>query len=459
MEEIQPPPHSKEAEEYLLSMIFQRDEDLAEAIDLGLRPKHFYTSTNGVLFDEAVQVFSGGSGIVVEEFISGMQKAGKLDSIGGLSQFLEVTRNVISSRSVKYWVDEIIDRYHRRQLVELSENAANCAGNLDLTPHSIAAGLSNRALDVINEHEKPITLLSAADEALALVDRIVSGEATQDELGVPTPIDAINRFLGMPRPGELITIAARPGGGKSTMMRALIRHIAENSGRALYCSREMPMKELVTVFAQERSCVSWRHVRGGDALPNHITKFKKGIEDIGKMGKNLIINDRDRTVDQLIARIAANARNDDPLKAVAVDYLQRYDAQQRREETRDVAIGRFTMALKDSAITNNLTVFLGAQIGRGSERENRAPRLSDLRESGNIEQDSDRVWFLWIPDKTPEGGHQDPNDQDAPVVYVQLLQAKGRGDGLGMINLAFHRRITTFTEWKDYTKNSAMSLT
>ena len=166
------------------------------------------------------------------------------------------------------------------------------------------------------------------------------------------------------------------------------------------------------------------------------------------MGRNLIINDRDRTIDQVVARIAAGCRSDEPLLAVAVDYLQRYDVQQARGETRDIAIGRATMALKDSAIQNKLTVFLGAQIGRGSERENRAPRLSDLRESGNIEQDSDRVWFMWIPDQTPEGGAQDPNDQDVPVVYVQLLQAKGRGDGLGKINLAFHRRLTTFTEWK-----------
>lgn len=447
------PIYSEEAEKYLLSMIFLQDKDLAEAIDLGLRPKHFHDDANAALYDEAVQMFSLGEGIVLEEFISSMQKGGKLDKIGGLGKFAEVTGEIISSKSVKYWVDEIVDRYHRRQLIELSQKSAECAQDLDVSPNTIAASLSNRALDVINEHEKPITLQSAAEDALALVDRIQSGEATEQELGMPTPIDAINRFLGMPRPGELITIAARPGGGKSSMMRALIRHIAENYGRALYLSREMPMKELVMVFAQERSCVSWRHVRDGDALDNQVAKFKEALEDIGKMGRNLIINDRDKTVDQLVARIAAGARSDDPLRAVAVDYLQRYDAQQQRGETRDMAIGRFTMAMKDAAITNNLTVFLGAQIGRGSERENRAPRLSDLRESGNIEQDSDRVWFMWIPDKTPEGGMQDPNNQDAPVIYVQLLQAKGRGDGLGLINLAFHRRITTFTQWRDLTKS------
>ena len=442
------PVNSPEAEKYLLSMIFQRDADLAEAIELGLCSKHFYDKENATLFDEAVKVFSSGKGIVVEEFIASLQKQERMDAIGGMAKFAEVTGEIISSNSVKYWVGEIVDRFHRRRLIDLANRSAEAATDLEITPHVVAASLSNRALDVINEQEKPVTLSEAAKEALALVERIEAGEVEERDLGLPTPIDSINRFLGMPRQGELITIAARPGGGKSSMMRALIRHIAENFGRALLCSREMPIVELLPILAQERSRVSWRQVRDGSALPEHVKRFKQGIDDVGKMGRNLIINDRDRTIDQVVARIAAGCRSDEPLLAVAVDYLQRYDVQQARGETRDIAIGRATMALKDSAIQNKLTVFLGAQIGRGSERENRAPRLSDLRESGNIEQDSDRVWFMWIPDQTPEGGAQDPNDQDVPVVYVQLLQAKGRGDGLGKINLAFHRRLTTFTEWK-----------
>ena len=453
---METPPNSTEAERYLLSMCFQRDCDLAEAIDLSLRGKHFYESSSGTLFDAAVEAFAVSGGIVIEEFITDIQKSGKLDEIGGMPNFAQITGEIISSRSVKYWVGEIKDRYYRREIMSLCANASACALDLEVSPHTVAAGGSNRLLDVINEQEKPITLTTAVDEAMAMIDRIASGEVIEGELGIPTPIDSINRFFGMPRPGELITIAARPGGGKSSLLRGLIRHIAEQLGRSLFFSREMPMTELVTIFAQEASGISWRDVRDNHAMPNQIDKFKKGLERVKGLGNRIIINDRDKTVDQLIARIAASSRAEEPLKAVAVDYLQRYDPQQKhKSETRDIAIGRFTMALKDSAIQHNVPVFLGAQIGRGSERESRAPRLSDLRESGNIEQDSDRVWFLWIPDKTPEGAHQDANDQGLPVLYVQLLQAKGRGDGLGKIDLAFHRKITTFGEWRDWSKGIA----
>ena len=140
-------------------------------------------------------------------------------------------------------------------------------------------------------------------------------------------------------------------------------------------------------------------------------------------------------------------RADRPLKAVAVDYLQRYDPQQQKGENRDIALGRFTMAMKDMAMQHNLPVFLAAQIGRDVEKSRRAPMVSDLRESGNIEQDADRVWLLWIPNTTPDGAPQDPDDELCSELYVEMIQAKGRSDGRGKIGLRFQRKFTRFTNW------------
>lgn len=443
-------PTPLDAERYLLSMMFSNTEDVAAAIHEGLSPQHFSDGRTRAIYTAAIQSFSDTDTLEPHEFATTHGKTGALErDMGGMKFFLEITGEIISSSSVSFWVNEIKDAYLRRQLEKAADMTKEHVKNMELTPQSIAAALSNKALDLINEQEKPMTLSAAAEAAEALLDNIIAGTIGEHDLGLPTPIDSINRFLGMPRPGELITIAARPGGGKSSMLRALTRHIAENVGRTLFFSREMPMDELVYVFAQEASRVSWRLIRKNEAPKDHVERFRQGIRRIKGLGRNLTINDRDRTLDQLIARIAASARSEDPLRCVAVDYLQRYDPQQQRGETRDVAIGRFTMALKDAAMQHKVPVFLGAQIGRGSERENRQPRLSDLRESGNIEQDSDRVWLMWIPDMTPDGAPQDPNDQTLPIVYVELIQAKGRGDGQGKIKLAFHRQHTTFTEWRD----------
>lgn len=430
----------------MLSMCFSYDDDLAKAVELGLQPHHFSSIEAQTMFAAMIEDFMADGSLEAHVFMARHRKDGSLALMGGEAEFAKLTGEYVNTENVEFWVEEIREGYQRRNLKKVLADAGKALDDPAISVKSVASAMSNRALDSLNEQEKPQTLSASVDEVEEQLDAIISGTLKEEDLGCPTPIAAINANLGIPRPGELITIAARPGGGKSSMMRGIIRHIAENMGRALFLSREMPLDELTRVFAQETSGVSWKYVRENLAPDSHIKRFREGLAHVKKLDGNLIINDRDRTVDQITARIAASARHERKLQAVAVDYLQRYDPQQRKGETRDVAIGRFTMALKDAAVTHKLPVFLGAQLGRGSERENRQPRLSDLRESGNIEQDSDRVWFLWIPDNTPKGDPQDPNI--SPIIHVKLIQAKGRGDGMGTIDLAFHRKFTTFKEWK-----------
>jgi len=109
-----------------------------------------------------------------------------------------------------------------------------------------------------------------------------------------------------------------------------------------------------------------------------------------------------------------------------------------------MAIGRMTMALKDLAVSLKIPVILLAQLGREVEKENRIPRLSDLRESGNIEQDADRVIFIHAPDENQDGSKQDLTDQTLQRIEVQIVQAKGRSDGVASIGMSFHRPTTTF---------------
>jgi replicative DNA helicase len=103
-----------------------------------------------------------------------------------------------------------------------------------------------------------------------------------------------------------------------------------------------------------------------------------------------------------------------------------------------------TMALKDLAVSLKIPVILLAQLGREVEKENRVPRLSDLRESGNIEQDADRVIFIHAPDQKEDGSTQDLNDQSVSRIEVNIIQAKGRSDGVATLTMSFHRPTTTF---------------
>ena len=210
-------------------------------------------------------------------------------------------------------------------------------------------------------------------------------------------------------------------------------------------SREMTVKQIAPLFAQSNTGISWREILNQRVSHADMASFADELKRIRTLGVD--VYDRDRTLSHIVTRAKAYAQITKP-KAIAIDYLQRYDAQQDRGETRDMALGRFTMAMKDLAIELEVPIILLAQLGRSVERENREPRMSDLRESGNLEQDADRIIFLNAPDHRPDGTMQQLTDNDMRFVYVDAIQAKGRSDGTGRCGMMFDRPITKFLPYQ-----------
>ena len=204
----------------------------------------------------------------------------------------------------------------------------------------------------------------------------------------------------------------------------------------------MPIAQLAPLFAQITSGVSWRTVRRKLAMDSDNAKFKQGLVSVAQ-NKNLLVFDKDRTLSQITARIEA-IKAFNPPKAIIVDYLQLYVPPHGKGETRDIAIGQATLAFKDLAVSLGIPVVLLAQVSRDVEKENRIPRLSDLRESGNIEQDADRVIFIHAAEEKEDGGTQDLTDQSIQRLEVNIVQAKGRSDGVASLTMSFHRPTTTF---------------
>lgn len=439
--------HAIEFEEYLISScLLSGGSNIARAIELGVREDSFYNQKHSTLWREMINLYLSGDKVEIEVLVGEMGKTGTLEEVGGLPFLIEISGRVPTSMNLDYYCEVVIDRQRRRNVQKIIDGAAEAVRDLTATPEIIAAGISNRVLDTINEQAKALTLAGAAKQAIEYIEHLEAGTLPEEAKGISMPISDINQVFGEVMPGELVVIGARPGCGKSSLLRGICWHIAQAYGDTILYSREMQVSGLPQLFAQQLCGISWRDVRRGQATRDQLQRFKEAVVKVSQ-NKHLIINDRDRTLDQLVARVAANMRADRPLKAVAVDYLQRYDPQQQKGENRDIALGRFTMAMKDMAMQHNLPVFLAAQIGRDVEKSRRAPMVSDLRESGNIEQDADRVWLLWIPNTTPDGAPQDPDDELCSELYVEMIQAKGRSDGRGKIGLRFQRKFTRFTNW------------
>lgn len=439
-------PHSIEAERTVLScIVLDGPTYLIKALDYKVQPEWFYHLPHKKIWSSIMACHAHGRPFDAHILCEEMRKAGSLDSVGGVAGFSEATgylEHGPTGITYAYSLDQLRELYQLRQIALISEETREAALVRKASLDDFVAKIG-RVLALKNATNVTKSLAQAASDCIGKVADILAGKETEENAGLEWPWSDWDKDMGKATAGELIIIAARPGRGKSSCARQIAWHWANKHGNVLLFSREMPIEQLAPLFAQVRSQVSWRLIRRNQVMDADAKRFTRGLEEVAAL-KTLSVFDQDRTLSQITARVEA-CKAFMPIKAIIVDYLQRYDPQQERGETRDIAIGRMTMALKDLAVSLKIPVILLAQLGREVEKENRLPRLSDLRESGNIEQDSDRVIFIHAPDEKEDGSTQDLNDQSVQRIEVNIIQAKGRSDGVATLAMSFHRPTTTFS--------------
>lgn len=438
-------PQTEEGERAILSCILLDGQtSLAKAIDGKIGEECFYHPIHQKVWRAIQWQHKNNRPLELYALAEELKKAGKLDEVGGLPALAAATSGQPTTAMLEYWIDKV-RQYYVLRAVHASCDRMKAKVETYSGQVEDFVGELNGILSTHHAHNKQKTLEQASNEALEVLARIERGELREEDTGYPWPWpDWDNRF-GRAKPGELIILSARPGMGKSSVMRQILDYWSIK-GNCLLFSREMPVEQIALAMAQTRSGISWKALSRGHAHNDDIADFRAALNYV-RGNKKIDVFDRDRTLAHITTRVKAFAQITKP-RAVFIDYLQRYDPQQDKGETRDIAIGRFTMAMKDIAIEYGIPVVLLAQIGRGVEKEQREPRMSDLRESGNIEQDADRIVFLNAPEHKPDGTMQQLTDNDLKWVYVDAIQAKGRHDGAGRVGMMFNRPITKFEEYK-----------
>jgi replicative DNA helicase len=437
-------PFSEEGERTILSCILMDGQAaLAKAIDAKLSEDSFYDPTYRKVWRAIQWQHKNNKPLELYALAEELKKNGKLEEIGGYPALVDATQASNTTLEYGYWLEKVKHLQVMRDVyascTKMSEKVLARSGSVD----DFVAEM-NGILSSHHATKSQKTVEEAADEAIALVERVERGEFTEKDMGLSFPWPDWDKRFGLAKPGELIIISARPGMGKSSCMRQIADRWSE-LGKVLIFSREMTVEQMTPLVAQTNAEVSFKSILKGHSTMEEMTRFKAELVRI-KGRKTIDVYDRDRTLSHIVTRAKAFAQINKP-KAIFVDYLQRYDAQQERGETRDVALGRFTMAMKDLAIELAIPVVLLAQLGRSVEKENREPRMSDLRESGNLEQDADRIIFLNAPDHKPDGSMQQITDNDVRFIYVDAIQAKGRSDGTGRCGMMFDRPLTKFNSY------------
>lgn len=399
-----------------------------------VKPEMFADPAHGIIFSSILDVHLSGRKVDLVLMCDELGKLGKLKAVGGADYLMALVDGVPNASSAKAYADIIRDRWQRRILVQMVDFIK--ADVADLSKPFDAMTSINRAIVAVGEAQ--------GAGAVLFLNELIS-EAMN--LSIPTTSPVVTRIgkvdanINLFCPGELTIIAARPSVGKSSLMRQMCVNAA-TAGTALVFSLEVTPKVLALQFACEIAGVPYWTYSHGKATEEQMERVAiaasdRALDGIAVYNKtNLSALDISLAVTQLRAK-------GKPISAVFIDYLglMRHD----KAERHDLAVGATTRLLKQIAIERQIPVILLAQLNRdverrGGDKDCDRPRLADLRDSGNIEQDADNVIFLWRKER---------DDQYKTVEPRIFTVAKHRNGQVFEVDLMFDKEKARFYEVND----------
>lgn len=432
-------PHSLEAEEYLLACCLLDGADIvARCLAAKIKPESFYLSTHGLVYETLLALYAENRAIDVCVLAEALKSSKQLDAVGGFAFIAQVSTRIPTTAQAGFFIEKVVELSTLRAIIRAATGAVEECYSFTGGIEEFSAEVQQRiqaatAMHLVTPSKTwPVALQEARAQAAAMISGKDDGVVS---LGLKDLDDAFAKA----RRGELVVLAARPSIGKSSKMRAMALKTAKAGFVTQVHTLEVPSRDVGLQMASSISGISLRGLH--QAHPKDQQDFYAALDGLNI--PSLHVFDNDRSISAIISR--ARAIKPD---AIYIDYLGLIDdCQPRKGETMAQAVGRVTKALKQIAIELNCVVVLLCQLNRSSATENREPRLDDLRDSGDIEQDADRVIFLHLPATNPITNQPQKSTDDpvsSPTFYVNAIQAKGRNVGTGIVGILFKRAVATF---------------
>lgn len=360
----------------------------------------------------------------------------------------ELSRNVSTTARAKFFATRV---RHCEILRQLMREAGAITTNIREAGSGPAedlvreAGARILAIEAQQRNESWAESLAKAD---AEITARVSGQADRTREGALSwGFGDMDRVFGLMQRGEMVVLAARPSVGKSSLARQIALHVAlRQKQQVLFASLEVIGSTLALNFAQTIAGISLRSITSR-SHPKDVEAIRAASKEVAAAPLEVVAAGN-VSLATMQARAEVLRAGQKPPRLVVVDYIGLMpDATPARSENRAQSVGRVSRALKQFALRNDCVVVVLAQLNRDSEKDDRVPRIHDLRESGDIEQDADKIVLLHRPNEDPISGTAQSSTADAdqlPTFYVSAIQAKGRNDGTGSVGLYFRRATATF---------------
>jgi replicative DNA helicase len=441
------PPHSLEAEQSVLgAMLLSERTHYAFVIEEGLRAEDFYRERHRLVYETMLTLFTGGEAIDVVTVVEHLRSRGQLDDAGGQAEIDALTASVPSVGNLRHYAQIVRDRALLRRLLTASYEIQASVHGHEAPPRDLVERAERTVLEVAHDDRQ---------KDFRKVGEVLGGEIRKwQELssegrsltGTPSGFADLDAVTGGFQPGNLIIIAARPAMGKSALVTNMAENVALNKERprpvALF-SLEMSEAELAQRFIASQASIKGDDLRKGRLKDE--AKWKRVLRTAAEYDSAPLFVDDSSDVGLMDIRAKARRLHQQTqseyggLGLVIIDYLQLMRADTRLD-SRVLQVGEMSRGLKILARELEVPVIALSQLSRAVEQRSttdKKPQLSDLRESGSIEQDADLVMFIYrdeyyFPETTEKPGEG------------ELIIAKHRNGGLGDIPLTFQHEYPRF---------------
>ena len=430
-------PHSLEAEQAVLCSMFLSKYALNNASE-NLVMEDFYFDKNAKIFKVMTDLHEKNVAIDVTTVTNELNTKEWLVQAGGVEYLSEIVTSLATAANVDEYINIVHEKALLRKLINESTNIITDAYNAKDEVNDLLDSAEKKILNVVknrrsSEFKKIQEVLFKTQSDLEFLSKN-KGDIT----GLATNFSDYDRLTKGLHPNELIILAARPGVGKTAFALNLATNVAMNSNSTVAIfTLEMAAEQLAMRMISSIGKIEMNKLKSGNLSHEDLKRFNEAISRLAET-KIYIDDTAGITIGEIRSKCRRLASSPDGLSLVIIDYLTLIQGSSRYSGNRQQEVSEISRSLKTMALELGVPVIALAQLSRNVEgRENKRPILSDLRESGSIEQDADIVAFLYRDDYYAD-------DKSNPTSDIELIIAKHRSGPPGTINLKFQKNFSNF---------------
>ena len=439
-ESLKLPPHSLEAEQSVLGGLLIDNAAWDKIIDI-LKESDIYREDHRLIFRHVGQLIAASKPADVITVFESLKSVNKADDIGGLEYLNALAQNVPSAANIRRYAELVRDRGILRKLIGVSEEISSAAFNTQGKPVSeILDEAEAKVFSIAEEGSRGTQgfadIQSLLTKAVERIDELYSREGNSEVTGIPTGFTDLDRMTSGLQEGDLVIVAGRPSMGKTAFSINIGEHVAMETGMpVLVFSMEMGGAQLAMRMLGSVGRLDQNRLRTGRLNNEDWPRLTHAIQ---KLNDTQIYIDETPALTpvELRARARRQARMCGELGLIVVDYLQLMSSNSKGEN-RATEISEISRNLKGLAKELNCPVIALSQLNRSLEqRPNKRPIMSDLRESGAIEQDADLILFIYRDEVY--------NPDSADLGTAEIIVGKQRNGPIGHCRLTFLGQFTKF---------------